>query len=282
MVSVIIPLYNRYHLVKEAIESVLTQSFQDFELIIADDGSSDGAASLVEEYPQIRYLQMEHTGFPGLVRNRGAELARGRWLAFLDSDDLFEPDKLSKQIDMLDSCEGQVIHHTRERWLRGSKIISQKQFNHKRSGDVFDEALRKCMIGPSTVVMDREMYTSLGGFREDLEIAEDYEFWLRVTALYPVSYCDDELITKRAGHGSQLSEKYGQIEIFRIRGLEDLVRQNWFTTHATVSHQCRALAELSRKCLIYSRGAAKRGRADISRTYLTLHERYKHESEALG
>jgi hypothetical protein len=93
---------------------------------------------------------------------------------------------------------------------------------------IFEDALKKCIIGPSTVLMEASLFREAGGFREDLEIAEDYELWLRITSRYSVAYLDEALTVKRAGHPGQLSEKYGSIEYFRIKALEPLVDSRWF------------------------------------------------------
>jgi glycosyltransferase involved in cell wall biosynthesis len=281
MVSVIIPVYNRYHLLREAVNSVLSQTYQDIELIVVDDGSEDRARHLEDEFSDIRVLHLVHTGMPGFVRNRGVDIARGQWIAFLDSDDIWMREKLAVQMAAVSNQPGCVINHTRERWVRDGRLISQKHFNHTRSGDMFEDSLNKCIIGPSTVLMRQDLFTRLGGFRDDLEIAEDYEFWLRVTALHTVTYCDSELVIKQAGHGDQLSEKYGQIEIFRIRGLEELVAASWFERHAGLIHQLKACRELSRKCGVYSTGARKRGKAEEARLYEELQQKYLSAAEAL-
>lgn len=274
MISVVIPVYNRFPLLCEAVESVMSQTYTDFELIVVDDGSTDGAERIISLYPQVQYHRISHTGMPGLVRNHGVSLAAGDLVAFLDSDDLWEPQKLARQMERFETDDALVLSHTREIWLRGGRVISQKRFRHRREGDVFTDALHKCMIGPSTVMMRRSVFESFGGFREDLEIAEDYEFWLRITACHQVSYIDEPLTTKRAGHGAQLSEKYGQIEIFRIRGLKGLVDSRWFVHNASEQHQLKAAEKLAEKCAIYAQGAAKRGRQEEAALYEQLSQQY--------
>lgn len=305
-VSVIIPVYNRPGMAVEAVQSVLFQSYPYLECILVDDGSTEPmeeACTVFAADPRFRYMRIEHTGMPGAARNRGVELARCDLIAFLDSDDIWLPEKLERQIALLSGGSESIaaaprtlppLIHTREIWLRGAKIISQKTQRHKRREDVFEDALEKCMIGPSTVLMRREVFEELGGFREDLEIAEDYEFWLRLTARYEVEYIDTPLAVKRAGHGEQLSEKYGQIEIFRIRGLHDLVRSRWFAgggrrmpiepgsqgglkgdpepgrAARAGTLQELAAAELSRKAAIYAAGCRKRGRMEEAERYEKL------------
>ncbi len=256
-VSVIIPTYNRYTLLCEAIASVRAQTFTDYELIVVDDGSTDNTPSLADD-PDLRYLAPQRTGMPGASRNRGAAAARGEYLAFLDSDDLYLPEKLKKQTDLLDAQPEIPLVHTRELWKRGEKTVSQKGQKHQREGDIFADALWKCTIGPSTVMMRKTVFETLGGFDETLEVAEDYEFWLRLTARYPVAYIDEALTIKRAGEWDQLSEKYGQIEEFRMEALFCLLEKKLLPE----PRQMEALAMLEKKIDIWKTGALKRNRGE--------------------
>ena len=260
IVSVIIPVYNRSNLLKEVVKSVISQKFADFELIIADDCSAENIEKTLETIPLIesislKYLSLQkHSGMPGFVRNAGCKIAEGSYIAFLDSDDLWLPDKLQKQIALI---AGNIsICHTREIWQRGDKIISQSSQRHKKEGDIFEDSLIKCIIGPSTVIMEKRLFEKHNGFREDLEVAEDYELWLRITESTPVAYIDQPLVIKRAGDWDQLSEKYGQIEIFRINALKQLVEKSFFKPDKMVL----AKKVLSEKCRIYAAGCRKRGK----------------------
>jgi len=268
MVSIIIPVYNRKELVKEAIASISRQTYTDYEVIVADDGSDDGLEECVPPFRRqvrrLKYVSLSHCGFPGAVRNTGIEEAEGEYIAFLDSDDLWYPDKLKLQIPLLEAQPHISLVHAREVWVRNGCVVSQKGQKHRRTGDVFTDSLKKCIIGPSTVCVRREFLYEIGLFRDDMEIAEDYELWLRATARTEVGYIDMPLVEKRAGHGSlQLSEKYGQIEIFRIEGLLDLAGRRWFEdgTERGTACQDAAAEELLRKTAIYAAGARKRGRA---------------------
>jgi len=274
--TVIIPVYNRPVQICEALESVLSQSYRPLEIIIGDDGSEDHTVESVRNYLEKKLpsegvdcivLELDHSGYPGLVRNSCARKARGEFLAFLDSDDLWEPEKLFHQFEQLHKdSPGCLISHTREEWNRSGKIISQAGMTHKRAGDLFADSLKKCIIGPSTVMISRDLYEKTGGFREDLEIAEDYEYWLRLTVNRNIGFLDEPLTVKRAGHDDQLSEKYGQIEIFRINGLKDLVDGKYFEGQ----HLKMAAEELSRKCMVYGRGCVKRNKLDEGREFQDL------------
>ncbi len=276
MISVVIPVFNRRTLLMQAAASVLGQQYTDIELIIADDGSTDGLEDDIQVLladPRVRYHRNEHLGMPGAVRNIGAEFAEGEWLAFLDSDDLWLPAKLSEQLKYAESHPEVSCIHGREIWLRGETVVSQKSQKHKREGDIFYDSLKKCIIGPSTVLMKTSLFRQLRGFREDLEIAEDYEFWLRLTSGEQVGYVDIPLVIKRAGYGGeQLSEKYGQIEVFRIRGLLDLVESSWFSRDR--ERQDCAEKELARKCMIYSCGAGRRKNMKEAAEYAEIAQKY--------
>mgnify|MGYP005836271069 CR=1 FL=1 len=295
LVSVIIPTYNRKTLVWEAVESVLQGTFRDFELIVVDDGSSDGTVEAFLQrgftvgspvtstcnaalsIPQDRFssspsnpspplilLSLPHRGFPGLVRNRGAQIARGTYLAFLDSDDLWLPQKLELQLkahhEAIARGQRYRISHTRELWVRKGRIVSQRKQKHRREGDVFQDALKKCILGPSTVMMEKSLFLEAGGFREDLQIAEDYELWLRIICNEPVLYLEESLTIKRGGMPDQLSLFYPFIEPFRLEALKDLVDRGFFTHRG--DRQKQAIEELVRKCRIHAEGCRKRGKLE--------------------
>ncbi len=257
IVSVIIPVFERYERFVEAVESVLRQSFKGFELIVIDDGSEDQRIEWFSLSNSVRYLKIEHSSKPGFVRNRGVEIARGEYIAFLDSDDMWNFKKLETQLSFMKKNSFK-ISHTKELWVKNGKIISQKKQKHKREGDIFKDALKKCIVGPSTVMMERSLFEEFGGFREDLEIAEDYELWLRILSKYEIGYINTPLTIKRAGNWPQLSEKYGQIEIFRIEGLKKLVEERFFQGEKMEI----AKKELLRKIDIYMKGLRKRGKVE--------------------
>jgi glycosyltransferase involved in cell wall biosynthesis len=271
MVSVVIPVYNRVTLLPRAVESVLHQRVPDtwaLELVIVDDDSSDGsgeyASALAARDPRVTAVRIRRSGFPGAVRNRGVEIASGEIVAFLDSDDLWLPGKVERQLPLHDLSAPEAtrcrLSHTRERWNRDGRIVSQGSQRHRRDGDIFHDALWKCIIGPSTVMVDREFFLKHGGFREDLEVAEDYELWLRLLCHTDVAYVDQECTEKRAGPWEQLSEKYGQIEGFRIAALTELVDGDYFGRHRSGEDRDAARTVLARKLEIFAAGARKRGR----------------------
>lgn len=276
LVSVIIPVYNRKEKVVDAVRSVMYQNFTNWELIIVDDGSDDGTLEVLGQFDRIDKIHIHtitHSGCPGFVRNRGAEHSTGTWLAFLDSDDLWSKDKLEKQILSIGNTRGIRFVHTGEIWMRNGKEVSQAHRKHRREGDLFEVSLGKCEIGPSTVMMTRDLFFETGGFREDLEICEDYEYWLRICDRNSVAYVDVPLVTKQAGHGDQLSFKYGQIEIFKIAALKDLVDSRAFTAE----HMALSQKVLAEKCRIYSGGCKKRGRISEADEFEKLYLYYNRD-----
>ena len=274
LVSVIIPTYNREKLLAEAVQSVRRQSWTDWELIVVDDGSTDGSAETAAAPAppdRVRLIRTAHCGRPGRVRNIGAEAAIGEYLAFLDSDDLWKPEKLARQALFFEEHPGIPLCHTREVWVRNGRVISQSKQRHKREGDVFGDALKKCIIGPSTVMLTRQLFWEHGGFHERLEIAEDYELWIRICDQREVGYINEPLVVKRGGRSDQLSAKHGQIEIFRIHALRENVDAGRFCGE----HRRLALLELARKCRIYAAGCRKRGKQEEALRYLESAEKYE-------
>ena len=182
-VSVIIPTYNRAAWLLQAVSSVTGQSFSDFELIIADDGSTDNTAEVVSqvEHP-LHYVHLSHSGRPAVARNRALEIARGDLVAFLDDDDLWMADKLQKQVAIFDENPALALVYCDVRMLvepdaHTPPILSPAQ---KRPERLFDSLLVDCFIYPSTVMARRSRLLAIGGFDESLSITEDYDLWLRL------------------------------------------------------------------------------------------------------
>lgn len=262
-ISVIIPTYNRKDMVIRAINSVLNQSLSPYEIIVVDDGSTDGTSDLFP-IEGVNYIKIDHSGFPGDVRNRGVEISKGDYVAFLDSDDIWLDNKLEKQADYFKSNRECRILHTRERWVRNGKEVSQKKRKHKRSGYLFKESLQGCILGPSTVLMDKKLFKEFKGFDARIEVGEDYDLWLRITNSTEVDYIDRELIVKNAGHGDQLSYKYGFIEPFKIDVLENLIKE----FNLTDENRTLAVEALHKKYEIIINGCLKRGKEAEAQKYL--------------
>jgi len=269
--SVIIPTYNRRYFLKIAIESVLGQSFQDFELIVIDDGSTDGTKDLIKSYKDIRlkFISQKNHGVSH-ARNRGIENSNGRFTAFLDSDDSWIPEKLKIIKEYIDQFPGINIFHTEEIWYRRGKLLNQKKKHKKPNGNVFYNSLPLCCIGMSTSVINKEIFNKIGKFDESLPACEDYDFWLRATLQYEVKLIPQRLTIKNGGRSDQLSSLHS-LDKYRIKALEKMLQSNSLN-----NEQYKATYyELVRKCEIFSLGSKKRGKSEEVDSFNSLVERYR-------
>jgi len=257
LVSVIIPTHNRRAMLREAVDSVQAQTFTDYELIVVDDCSDDGTEEEFSGFPGLRYIRLSRRSFPSGARNRGAAEARGRYIAFLDSDDLWKKEKLEKQVAFFRSHPGIRICHTDEQWIRYGRPVTERKKHRKAGGRIFSRCLHLCLISPSAVCMEKGLFEEHGGFDESLEVGEDYHLWLKITAREEVGFIPEKLTVKRGGHADQLSRKYGQVEIFRIRALERVLEEK---NLLSPGQRREAAAVLAGKYRIYARGCARRGR----------------------
>lgn len=270
-VSIIIPTYNRAAMVREAIESVLDQSYTDWELIVVDDGSTDDTgAALASFSPHLTYVYQEHKGVSA-ARNRGAVLAQGEYLAFLDSDDLWLRHKLRRQMEFMALHPEARICYTEEIWIRRGVRVNPMKKHKKYSGMIFPYCLPLCIISPSSALFTRTLFEEAGMFDESLAVCEDYDLWLRIAARHPVYLVDEPLIVKRGGHDDQLSRSRTGQDRYRIAVLEKLLRGGFLTS----GQRMLTVQELSRKCSIYGNGCIKRGRLEEGETILALADRYR-------
>jgi glycosyltransferase involved in cell wall biosynthesis len=273
MVSIIITTYNRRAFLQEALHSVMSQDYADREIIVVDDGSTDGSEELAWGLP-VRYEWKENGGISS-ARNRGIALARGDLLAFLDADDLWKREKLGRQMERM-AANGCDISYTDEIWLRNGQWLNQRKKHRKHSGCIYEQCLPLCIISPSSAVIARKIFDDVGLFDEGLPVCEDYDMWLRICSRYPVLFIPKPLIVKRGGHGDQLSRKYGVMDRYRILALKKILESGVLNA----DQRRMTIAELRKKCSIVGRGALRRGRADEAAYYSSLPLR--HESEGNG
>jgi glycosyltransferase involved in cell wall biosynthesis len=260
--SVIIPTYNRWPLVAEAVDSVLAQSFQDIEIIVVDDGSTDGTTNRLAKFDgRLRLFTTTRRGVAA-ARNFGVSQAQGCYVAFLDSDDLWLPGKLETQIAFLDRHPEIQICQTDEIWLRNGVRVNPKAMHRKPSGDIFVRSLDLCLISPSAVMMTRELFQRIGGFDESFPVCEDYDLWLRVTSVYSVPLIPEALVVKRGGHADQLSRSLWGMDRYRVLALQKILRSGLDGVPRTAARDV-----LRRKVLILAQGARKRGKEQEARDY---------------
>jgi len=221
-ISAIIPSFNRVEWLEHAIESVINQNLAPFELIVVDDGSNDGTEKLVKKFKNIKYIYQEQKG-PSSARNTGAKAASGTHLAFLDSDDRWDKNKLKKQSDFLIENTHLECVYTNEIWIRNGKRINLHKHHYKVGGWIYLDCLLLCRISPSSILISKELFFELGAFDESLIIAEDYDLWLRLSASREIGYCDENLMIKYGGHEDQLSKRWG-MDLNRVYSLEKMLK----------------------------------------------------------
>jgi glycosyltransferase involved in cell wall biosynthesis len=262
-VTVVIPTFNRAGPLRRALASVVAQTRPPDEIIVVDDGSTDDTARLVsEDFEGVRYLVQDRAGVSA-ARNRGIAEARGRWIAFLDSDDEWQPSKLERQLAALVIESTYRICHTEEIWIRRGRRVNPKHRHAKAGGFIFRRCLPLCAMSPSSVIMHRSLIEEIGPFDEDLPVCEDYDMWLRVCSRYPVLFVPQPLVIKYGGHDDQLSRRYWGMDRFRIRALEKVIEQ----PHLSEGDRLAALDTLINKTGIYAQGARKRGREAEATAY---------------
>jgi len=265
LISVIIPTYNRGWIIKEAIDSVLSQDYVNFELIVVDDGSTDITHEILNSYQKdITVLRQNNQGVSA-ARNRGLAAASGRFIAFLDSDDFWLPQKLSRQVDFFHSNPDALICQTEEIWIRNNVRVNPKKRHKKPSGMIFEPSLSLCLVSPSAVMIKRSLFEEVGLFDETLPACEDYDLWLRISCRHPVHLIDTPLIIKRGGHDDQLSASPG-LDKFRIKAIKNVIESGLLST---AQYQA-AIKTLKEKCAIYAAGCRKRGRIDEAKYYEKL------------
>jgi hypothetical protein len=208
-VSVVLPVWNAERYLAGAIESVLAQSFADFELLVVDDGSTDGSAALIRRYRDRRIRRILNEKNLGVTRslNLGLELARGRYVARMDADDLCAPERLERQVAFLDAHPEVALVATRARWIdaAGAQIGI---IDTPADGETLRRRLRRNnWIVHGTVMMRAEAVRALGGYDESMERSQDYDLWLRISERHPVAALSEVLYTWR-DHGAGVSRRH--------------------------------------------------------------------------
>ncbi|HUL01647.1 MAG TPA: glycosyltransferase family A protein [Gemmatimonadales bacterium] len=209
LVSVVIPTYNRAAFLAEALNSVLAQTFTDYEVIVVDDGSTDGTLQAVEGVgdPRVKLVSLPHTGSPARARNAGIKRARGRYLAFLDSDDMWDATKLADQLAALSDRPVCRWSHT------GQRCIDEAGAPHARwpgpwlasEGWIAEPLLRRRDgVSSSSVLVDAALLREVGGFDETFVWGEDYDLWVRLALRSPVACVRDARVRHRI-HADQLT-----------------------------------------------------------------------------
>ncbi len=266
-VTVVIPTYNRREFVIKAAQSVLSQSFDDLRLVVVDDGGDDlTPEALASEFcdPRLVVIRQENLGVSA-ARNAGARVAKGDFIAFLDSDDLWKPEKLAFQVRAMKENPEAALCYTGEVWFRRGKWANPCSHHSKFTGDIFGKCLPLCIISPSSALIRRGEFEALGGFDETLPCCEDYDLWLRITARHGVVFLEEKLIIKQNGHEGQLSATHWAQDRYRVAALWKVALDK----SVSAANRRAALEFIVKKSAIVSAGAAKRG--ETSRAEVFAH-----------
>lgn len=269
--SVIIPTYNRNDFIRISVDSVLRQTYCDFELIVVDDGSTDLTYKTVSEYSdrRVNYIRTQHFGVSA-ARNTGIDLSKGEYLCFLDSDDKWGSKKLEIASNYIAGFADTMIFHTDEIWYKNGKMLNQKKKHKKPDGYVYPNCLPLCCIGMSTSVVRKSVFDEIGKFDTKMPACEDYDLWLRACSIHEVKLIPRPLTIKDGGREDQLSNQPG-LDKYRIYALEKILESG-----ALNDNQYFITAkEIVRKCEIYAKGALKRNKLKEADNYLNLIKEYE-------
>ncbi len=269
-VDVVIPTWDRAALLRRALDSVLAQTLPARRIIVVDDGSTDATAALLAEYPQVECLHQENRGVSA-ARNLGIRHGDSEWVAFLDSDDEWLPEKLAAQFAAWARRPRHRLLHCDEIWIRNGRRVNPARKHRKRGGRIFQYCLPMCVISPSAAVIHRSLLAETGGFNEALPACEDYDLWLRICCRQPVLYVDRPLLRKYGGHADQLSRRHWGMDRFRARALSDLLDSG----ELSEPDRRAALATLREKCRILVEGARKRGNFAVAEEFAALPSQFE-------
>lgn len=265
-ISVVIPTLNRINTLQRALDSVINQTYKAAEIIVVDNGSSDGTLKFLrEQYPKITILTENKIGVSS-ARNKGIKNSINQWIALLDSDDAWHPRKLEIQTSMLDSALKEYnLIHTDEVWFRNNKHINQMKKHKKQGGYIFERCLSLCCISPSSVLFKKNILDKVGLFDESLPVCEDYDMWLKICSSEEVLFAQDKLTYKYGGHKDQLSKSYWGMDRFRIKSIENIIKN----FDLTYKQKKQAKKELIKKLKIIINGAFKRNNLSIVNEFST-------------
>jgi len=255
MISVVIPVFNRPALLKRAVYSVLAQRDVEFELIVVNDGSTVSLEAVEQLVCDSGHTFVTHGSRRGVsaARNYGVALSSGQWLAFLDSDDEWKPEKLSSQLKFHQDNPELEISQCREIWIRNGIRVNQKKIHAMPEGDAFERCLELCCISPSGVFLSSRLFSRSGGFDELLPVCEDYDLWLRISKDYPVGLVHGAYVVKYGGHEDQLSCSEVAIDRFRLYALlkliclEELTEKQLLLVRDSARKKCEILLGGARK-----------------------------------
>ena len=216
-VSIIIPVFNRIQPLERALQSLQKQTFQDFDVTVVDDHSTDDIFSVTKKYGA-NYLKTIGKGVSA-ARNTGILSSSPDLIAFLDSDDEWLPNKLESQVKYLSQNQNCNFVHTNELWMRNGLPVNQSSKHQKMGGRIFSQCTQLCLIAPSSVLVRRSLLNNAGLFDKSFPVCEDFDLWLRIAATEDIGFISEPLVIKHGGHKDQLSMQFHSMDLWRVRAL---------------------------------------------------------------
>ena len=262
-ITAVVPVFNRGQTVRRALDSILSQSYMPEEIIAVDDCSSDNTREVLEGYgDRITRIYLSRNSGPSAARNRGIEKARTGWIAFLDSDDCWERDKLRKQVEYLGRYPFYQILQSEEIWIRNGVRVNPRKYHRKTAGWIWEPSLRRCLVSPSAVLARKDLLQQYGNFDETLLACEDYDLWLKILRRHPAGLEPSLSVIRYGGHGDQLSARYHAMDRFRVRSLAGLLESE---SHPSCRQEI--IHVLSGKLKILINGYERRGKLKDAQRY---------------
>ena len=274
-ISVIIPTYNRKNFLIQALHSVFNQSYPHIQILVIDDGSSDDTKIAIQpllKNKNLSFYQQNHQGV-SQARNLGIQFAHGQYISFLDSDDLWLKHKILKQIQFLTSQTQYLACYTNEIWIRNGLHVNPKKKHQKFSGSIYTHCLPLCIISPSSILFKSSILKNIQPFDPKLPACEDYDFFLRMAAQFPIYFLNQKLIVKQAGHPHQLSQKYPIMDQFRIYSLLKIL-QSHHSQNLSFQNYQKTIKTLIQKCQIVKNGCLRRQKYRQAFQYSLLIQKY--------
>ncbi len=205
-VSIVVPTYNRAATLRRAVDSVLKQTYQDFEVVVVDDGSTDETARVLGSVDDARVVRLRHAQNrgPGAARNTGIKSSRGEFIAFQDSDDEWLPQKLARQMSAIDRAPADIGAVYSRFWRQDgqSRIVMPRDFEAPLDGDIRRTLLRRNVVGTPVLMMRARCFSQAGLFDESLAMYEDWDLCLRVSRFYRFHFLEEPLAVAHRTPGS--------------------------------------------------------------------------------
>ena len=227
LVSIITPVYNGERYLSEAIDSALAQTYQNFELLIVNDGSTDNSAAIIKPFindSRVIYIEQKNAGVAA-ARNTAIKQASGKYIGFLDQDDLWLNTKLEVQVATLEQDANIALVHSRQDFIdsQGNKI--DYDWVTGGAGFCFEDMFKKNRIAVLTVLIRKTIFDEMGLFNEHLSGTDDYDMWLRVTLKYPIQYIDRALAFYRF-HDSNISNNSFKMTVFELKTIDAILLEH--------------------------------------------------------